>query len=110
MPGDGRAIEVDHQLGDRRLLLVRQVDDAGHGAEDLLDPGGERPQHRQVGPENLDREIGPGPRHHVVDPVTDRLPERDGRPGDRGHRAAHLGDQFVLGAAVLDRRQHHLQL
>ena len=110
VPGDGRAIEVDHQLRDRRLLLVRQVDDAGHGAEDLLDPGGERPQHRQVRPEDLDREIGPGPRHHVVDPVADRLPERDGRPRDRGHRAAHLGDQFVLGAAVLDRRQHHLYL
>ena len=79
----------------------------GTRGEQRLRPPRQAPQHREVGAEDLDRQVGLAARDHVVDAVADRLPEGDLGAGDGGHGLAHLGEQLLLGPALA---QHDLHL
>ena len=96
VPGEGRAVRVDQELRHARLFLVVEIDDAVDFRQDAFDLRRQTTQHRQVRAEDLDREVRPAARDHVIDPVADRLAEADRNPGDRGDRAPHLGQKLLL--------------
>jgi hypothetical protein len=99
VPGEGRAVRVDQELRHARLFLVVEIDDAVDFRQDAFDLRRQTTQHRQVRAEDLDREVRPAARDHVIDPVADRLAEADRNPGDRGDRAPHLGQKLLLPPA-----------
>ena len=76
------------QLRDGRLLLVAEVDDRRHAAQDASDLPRQRRAAREVGAEDLHGQVRLAARDHVVDAVADRLAEADADAGDRCDRAA----------------------
>jgi len=68
-----RAVEAHGEEGNVGLLLVSDVDRAGHLLRDGLDACGQPAQLVQVGAEDLHRDVGARARQHVVDAVRDGL-------------------------------------
>ena len=89
-----RAVWRERELRDQRLLLVRQIDEVGQRLQGGFDLPRERAQRRELGSEDLDRQVRLRARQHVVDAVADRLPERDHDTGNRRDGAPHLGEQL----------------
>ena len=76
-PGHRAAVSPDLQLGHVSLLLDRDVDEAGDAVRDRFNLCRQLAQPLQVDAEQVDGNRGPRARQHVVNPVPDRLADRD---------------------------------
>ena len=80
---DGGAVQDESDERDIHLLFERQIDDAWHSADRGSHSLSEASQSAKIVTEDLDRDVGPRAGQHVIDPVRNRLPNRDVRPGQR---------------------------
>ena len=96
-PIAGRLITADLQphLRDLDLRLDLQIDHAGNRLHAVLHVERRHPQFAQVVTKDLDRDLGPNPRHHVVEAMRDRLPDVGGRSRNARDPVAHIGNHLL---------------
>ena len=91
-------VDGDLNLRNAHLALDLQVDearDARHAALQLL---GQAAQRIEIVAEDLERDLRPHARKHVVEPVRDRLADVDGGR-QHGEARADVGDDLLAAAA-----------
>ena len=75
------------QLRNEHLLFRLQIDDAGHGRGDTFDLRGFAAQHGQIGPKQLDGNLGSDAGHQMVNAMRDGLADVDDNTGICSKRA-----------------------
>ena len=98
-------VQMDADLRDQDLLLDLQVDQAGDAGEPFAHRLRQPAQRVEVFAVDLQRDLRPHAREHVVEPVRDRLPDID---RNRQHREARtdFGVDFFLGPRRIVRGRH----
>ena len=94
-----RVVDADLELRDADLLLDLQVGETGDRRQLRAQGLGRAAQRVEVVAEDLERNLRPHARQHVIEPVGDRLADV-GRQRQHGQALPHVGDDLVLRPAA----------
>ena len=98
-------IDLDAQLRDEHLLFDLQIHDPGHGGKPLAGFLGEAAQGFEVVAENLQHDLRANARLQMIEPMADRLTDRD---RNRQHRELLADVRIDFGLRSCRAREVHI--